>query len=69
MRRRCFPRLLAIVVAAGLVAGCGTNGESGRGGTLVVALLDDLRTLDPGTTNQIISLQVTYQMFETLVKL
>ena len=69
MRRRCFPRLLAIVVAAGLVAGCGTNGESGRGGTLVVALLDDPRTLDPATTNQIISLQVTYQMFETLVKL
>ncbi len=69
MRGRRFHRLAGVVVALGLAASCGGGTESGQGGTLVVALLDDPRTLDPATTNQIISLQVTYQMFETLVKL
>ena len=69
MRARRFQQLLAIVVALALVTGCGGGNESAPGGTLVMALLDEPRTLDPATTNQIISLQVTYQMFETLVKL
>ena len=70
MRGRRFHRLIGVVVALGLLVSCGGDGtESSRGGTFVVALLDDPRTLDPATTNQIISLQVTYQIFETLVKL
>ena len=69
MKSRRFPRLVGILVAVLLVASCGSSPQSEEGGTLVFALLDDPRTLDPATTSQIISLQVTYQMFETLVKL
>ncbi|MDQ4132893.1 MAG: ABC transporter substrate-binding protein [Actinomycetota bacterium] len=69
MRRRLFGRVVGIVLAIGLAVSCGNGTEPQQGGTLVLALLDDPRTLDPATTNQIVSFQVTYQMFETLVKL
>lgn len=69
MRRWRVERLVGLFLAVGLVIGCGTSTEPEGGGTLVFALRDDPRTLDPATTNQITSLQITYQMFETLVKL
>jgi peptide/nickel transport system substrate-binding protein len=65
---RRFHRLVGVALSLALVASCGGGSERPRGGTLVVALLDEPETLDPATTSQIIALQVTYQMFETLVK-
>ncbi len=68
MGRRRFRRLVGLLAVA-LLIGCGESPEPRAGGTLVFALLNDPRSLDPATTNQIISMQVAYQMFETLVKL
>ncbi|MGH9280596.1 MAG: ABC transporter substrate-binding protein, partial [Acidimicrobiales bacterium] len=64
---------MGVLVAVGLVAACGSGGGSdgkkAAGGTFVVSLLSDPRSLDPSTSNHIVALQVTYQIFETLVKL
>ena len=73
MRTRRFRHLVGIVLAAALIAACGDGGEGddeqASGGTFVVSLLNDPRSLDPATSNHIVAAQVTYQIFETLVKL
>lgn len=62
-------RLAGVLLAVCLVAGCGSSTPPASGGTLVMSLLTDPVSLDPAANSQIVSLQVTYQIFETLVKL